>query len=408
MKIKQLHMRNFRGIADLSISFEPRITVLVGRNGAGKSSVLDCLAVLLHGFFCGLAGNLQGRRRFAESDISVGETETANALTIGEPDITWSLATDRALPGRRPKDALGELRAAVAAVRLGAGGGELPLAVSYPVDRAVVGLPPLGRPRRAFQREDAFDQALAEGARDFHLFFEWFREREDLENEQRARQREYRDPQLEAVRRAIMAFMPGFEDVRIERMAPARLMLKKRGTDLNVNQLSDGEKCLLALVGDLARRLALANSTQEDCLQGQGWVLIDELELHLHPAWQRTVAANLCRVFPKCQFIVTTHSPQVLSAVPTRSVVLLDDGRVAAPAAGTEGRDSNAILAEVMGVPERPLEIQQEVHRVAELIDQERLPEARQAIDNLARTLTDQDAEIVRLRSLVTFLGEPR
>ena len=85
-------------------------------------------------------------------------------------------------------------------------------------------------------------------------------------------------------------------------------------TNLDVLQLSDGEKCTLALFGDIARRLAIANPSLDDPLQGDGVVLIDELELHMHTSWQRKVIFMLKKTFPNIQFIITTHSPQILGA----------------------------------------------------------------------------------------------
>jgi predicted ATP-binding protein involved in virulence len=90
-------------------------------------------------------------------------------------------------------------------------------------------------------------------------------------------------------------------------------VIKKDGKELLVGHLSDGEKCMLAMIGDLARRLAIANPTMDEPLKGEGIVLIDEIELHLHPTWQKMILSKLCKVFPNCQFIVSTHSPVVLS-----------------------------------------------------------------------------------------------
>lgn len=134
--------------------------------------------------------------------------------------------------------------------------------------------------------------------------------------------------------------------------------------------------------------------------------MIDEVELHLHPGWQRMVVERLQQTFPNCQFILTTHSPQVLSQVPAKSVILLDHFQRAALPAGTQGRDSNSILAEVMGVPERPQETAERIHEIARMIDREELPRARQALDELARQLGEHDSEVVRLRSLIEFLGD--
>src|SRR5262249_41436262 len=156
---------------------------------------------------------------------------------------------------------------------------------------------------------EAYEGALAQGRSDFPLFFEWFRAREDLENETRIHDSEYRDHQLEAVRRAVHALVPELDNLRVQRSS-MRMLVDKGAQTFFVDQLPDGERCLLAMVGDLARRLAMANPYADDPLRGGGVALIDEIELHLYPGWQRRVIPALEQTFPNCQFILTTHSPQ--------------------------------------------------------------------------------------------------
>lgn len=125
------------------------------------------------------------------------------------------------------------------------------------------------RSKHDFDLFSAFDESLTSGSI-FWTFFEWFREREDLENENcRYGEGQFPDPQLEAVRYALTEFMPEFSDLTIRR-SPLRMEVKKNGERLTVNELSDGEKCLMALVGDLARRMALANPVTNKPLEGKG------------------------------------------------------------------------------------------------------------------------------------------
>ncbi len=168
--------------------------------------------------------------------------------------------------------------------------------------------------------------ALAVGRLKFRSLFQWFKMREDVENERKVAEQNLslEDPQLSAVRRAITAMLPGFSGLRIQR-DPLHMVIRKGDATLVIDQLSDGEKLLLALTADVARRLAMAYADQGDPLQGEAVVFIDEIELHLHPAWQRRVLGALRGTFPNCQFIVTTHSPQVLSEVPNDAVVLVKD-----------------------------------------------------------------------------------
>jgi predicted ATP-binding protein involved in virulence len=411
MKVRRLDMTSFRGFRELSLEFNGPMTVLVGTNGAGKTSILDCLAVLLSQVSSGILSGTGHGRRFYESDIQYGQPHTLNSVeaAFGEKLVKWSLALVRKGMPRSVSSNLTGLKELITQVQEENARGQyqLPLAIYYPVNRAP-DVPSRIREQHEFGPLSAFDQALEGGGRNFRLFFEWFREREDLENQQSRRLKDYgyRDDQLEAVRKAIAGLMPGMWGIQVER-APQRMVILKDDAPearLEVNQLSDGEKTLLAMAGDLGRRLAMANPSLENPLQGEAVVMIDEIELHLHPGWQRMVVRRLQETFPNCQFILTTHSPQVLSQVPAESVILLDRFQRAQPPTGTLGRDSNSILTEVMGVPERPEATAERLQEIARMIDREELPEARRALDELARQLGEHDSEVVRLRALIGFL----
>jgi predicted ATP-binding protein involved in virulence len=409
MKVHRLEMTSFRGFRELTLEFNEALTVLVGVNGAGKTSVLRCLAVLLSQVSSGILSRTGHGRRFSEADILNGAPYTQNTLeaSFGDTRVKWSLALVRKGYPPQVSSSLSSLREIVTRVQEENARGQyrLPLAIYYPVNRAP-DIPYRVRTHHDFSPLSAYDEALVGGGWNFRLFFEWFRDREDLENERRLQSggEAWRDPQLRVVRTAIERLMPGFSDLRVQR-APQRMTVRKEGVLLELDQLSDGEKCLLALVGDLGRRLALANPLLADPLSAEAVVMIDEIELHLHPGWQRMVVEALRRTFPHCQFILTTHSPQVLSQVPAESVILLDHFQRVPLPAGTLGRDSNSILAEVMGVPERPQATAERIHAISRMIDKGELPAARQALDELAKQLGAHDSEVVRLRALIEFLG---
>jgi predicted ATP-binding protein involved in virulence len=182
------------------------------------------------------------------------------------------------------------------------------------------------------------------------------------------------------------------------------MTVKKKGEELIVNQLSDGEKCLLAMVGDLARRLAIANPSLPDPLQGYGVVLIDEIELHLHPKWQREIIPALTRTFPNCQFIVTTHSPQVISQVKPEGIYILEkteEGIIAKKPESSFGRDSNRILEDLMDVPARPQKIKDDLLELFRLIDAGDLLGARQLRQQLADEIGADEPEFVRADVLI-------
>lgn len=459
MKVKRLKMQSFRGIGDLILEFDETVpTVLIGINGVGKSSILDCLAILLTQLTGQIQDSLESLRFFITQDVTNRRERTHNEITvfIELQELTWSMAesqgvknndgryidvqahiksisdlqkeirkklqsskyfeletvliksenlrteiatTIRSALREDLKTAIENLNNQLATIP----DANVPLAVYYPVNRAVIDMPLEISEAYSFKQVDAYEQALTGGRIDFKTFFEWFRNREDLENERRRDNPDYRDKQLEAVRQAISSLIPEFLNLRVER-SPLRMTVRKQGEELIVNQLSDGEKCLLAMVGDLARRLAIANPSLADPLQGSGVVLIDEIELHLHPKWQREIIPALTRTFPNCQFIVTTHSPQVISQVKPEGIYILektDEGVVAKRPESSFGRDSNRILEDLMGVPERPQEIKESLLELFRLIDAGNIEGARQLRQQLAIEIGADEPEFVKADVLI-------
>ena len=399
MRIVSLRMRDFRGIRDLELTFDDHVNVLVGANGAGKSSVLDCAAVLLSRFIGRIYSANGGGRSFTELDVNNEASETHNGIEVafGNERVHWQMTKSK--PGRDPQTSthLGELKTPAARLRAELTAGkdvELPVAVYYPVNRAVLDIPLRIRKRHEFDRLAAYDQALTGAWNSFRVFFEWFRAREDLENERRLERSRHRDGQLQAVRRAVRRFLPGFNQLRVTR-APLRMTVRKGGQQLIVNQLSDGEKCMMALVGDLARRMAIANPDMANPLDSPGVVLIDEADLHLHPGWQRTLTGSLRETFPRTQFILSTHSPQLINHVAREHVWLLSqDGAeiTASRPADAYGQTAGSILESIMNVPGRPDEISRQLADLFLAIDGGDLDEASRCRDDLEQEIGNDPA----------------
>ncbi len=396
MKINRLKIQSFRAVGGLDLWLTAPITVLVGVNGVGKSTVLDALAILLSQLTRRLCGQTQRARPIAMDDIRNGGdfARLVISANINNSDIEWAVALNRK-SGQYSLDRKSnfeELNSFISEfienwdyTEVGRDEPfDLPLAVYYDVHRAVIDPPLRVREKLKNNYLDVYGDSLAHNGANFKHFFIWFRNREDLENEKRRDDPSYRDCALEAVRRAIQIFTD-FSDLRVRRK-PLRMTLQKLGTELNVAQLSDGEKCLLALVGDLARRLSILNPSKSDPLKGEGVVLIDEIDLHLHPSWQRKVITKLKETFPNCQFILSTHSPQILSHVKETSVFVLhnSDGEIyAMHPASTYGVDSSRILEDVMEVDERLPHVKHELEKIYIDIESSEYESAKKRIASL-------------------------
>jgi len=197
-----------------------------------------------------------------------------------------------------------------------------PIALLYTTDRASFRLPNKVKPTPA-GRAAAYQGALTEKTVNYRLIVDWLRTRQSLAGESVEAKRV-----LEITETALKRFLPAFGELEASENPP-RLYVKKRVKNqdvrLGIEQLSDGERSFLAMVVDTARHLAQANPSLTDPLKdGKGIVLIDELELHLHPKWQRTVVNHLQETFPSLQFITTTHSPFVIQSLKPGQLIKLD------------------------------------------------------------------------------------
>ena len=351
MKIKSLHISNFRGLHNIDIDeLDNQSNLFVGINGAGKSSILDAVSCLLSRYTKRIVSlNGLGGNDIALDDVSITAKEGATISLTTDENVTWTLYRSREFV-KEGKSDLSQLNQYLKEVRnqiVHNPQTSLTVIAHYKVSRAVASIPLKIRKYKSTALPiEAYANAL-DGNALFRDFFSWFREEEDLENERIRDTRNYRDPGLEAIRKAMYSIFPEYTDMRVKRH-PQSLQLRKGDKQLKLNQLSDGEKCYIALVCDLTRRLTLANPSLSDPLQGEGIVLIDEIDLHLHPQWQLSVITKLTSTFPNCQFIFTTHSPIVASDTKGK-VFGLEDGNIIP--LRTFGRNADTILAEIFRVP---------------------------------------------------------
>jgi predicted ATP-binding protein involved in virulence len=417
MKVKKVSLTYYRGAQDLSMELNPQLNVFVGVNGSGKSTVLDAVAIMLSWAVSRINRAGASGRPIVESDITNGKSTSSIELSCEAEGrtIEWKLSKVRkghaASEGKSNLQELNEYTKDIQnKISETSEKVNLPIFDYYPVNRAVLDIPLRIRGKHSFGLLTAYEGALTSGA-DFRTFFEWFREREDLENENRKYQDsqvkpddyQFPDPQLEAVRTALTRFLPEFSNLTVRRQ-PLRMEVEKNGKPFTVNQLSDGEKCLIALIGDLARRMAILNPASTKPLEGSGIVLIDEIDLHLHPKWQRMVIPKLLKVFPNCQFIISTHSPHVITQVQPESLFLLkqtDSGILAEKPNESYGKNVDRVLEDLMGLETtRPDEVESDLDIIFERINTGKLKEAKNLIAELKNKI-GSDPELVKAEVLI-------
>jgi predicted ATP-binding protein involved in virulence len=418
MKIKSIKLINYRGAVSLNIDFHRQLNVFIGVNGAGKSTVLDSLAIMLSWLVNRLKNTNASGQQISETEINNGQWTAIieiTGVTEDSQEITWKIVKTRTgyiHAGERSNfSQLNEYTQQIQRqITEHQGQINLPLFVYYSVNRAVLDTPLKIKTKHQFDSLSAYENALTSGS-DFRTFFEWFREREDLENENRKyREAEIKpegfcfpDPQLEAVRKTIERFLPDFTNL-IVRRNPLRMEVTKKDKIVTVNQLSDGEKCLIAMLGDLARRMAIANPQNPYPLKGNGVIIIDEIDLHLHPQWQRFVVPKLLEVFPNCQFFISTHSPNIITHVQPESLHFMEQTEMGIkfhPVQESYGKNVDRILEDLMGLETtRPQEIAEALKDIYEQISHNQLEAAKNKINDLRAKIQD-DPELIKAEVII-------
>ncbi|WP_334169784.1 AAA family ATPase [Zoogloea sp.] len=452
MKLRKLVLANFRGFEQIDIDFEDSVTVIAGVNGVGKSGVLKALTSALSLALPKFTVSRESPINLIDTDVQSGKLGLSMSVTLDLDaakaivDLTRAapLAADKAETLIKRRD---DLRFAMRETRKGSkeeqeinseirrieiqlgqssdiavvrilpndaeidgdevvtsmkGDGGHPLAVFYTTSRFLSRLPSTLSKTKKIEAATAYEKSLSQLEVSLNDFANWYRV---VASETTAATKDRLFQQLE---RAIQQFLPAVSDLALNDSRSPRFSVTKNGQTLFLEQLSDGERGLLALVFDLTRRLVIANPDSDNPIaEGLALVLIDEIELHLHPKWQRDVLQRLRDTFTSCQFVVTTHSPLVLGEVPARCVRFLEfvNGKVGVTVpAEAYGMDANRILQELMGAPVRNRQVEDELKALFALIDQDLFSQARIAIAALERKLGEDEPELTRASSLIHFL----
>jgi predicted ATP-binding protein involved in virulence len=393
MQINRLRLRNFRGFKDAEFHFQPGMNLIVGINGAGKSTVLDALSIafskILPKFTVSVAGD--HRLSFKANDVMSGyETlEVDVDFQASEIPFECNIRGGKNYKLKIKPDSQQILDTIKNAENQ-------PIVVYFATRRSIVteGADKNKDRRASGDPSAAFPDALKPRMLRLAEFTDWYLAQNALssyENHLPAKRR------IEALNNAVTIFLDQFTNLRVD---GSDLVVDKDGVTLNINQLSDGERGLLALILDLVKRLLQANPGLEDPLKdGKAVVLIDELDLHLHPRWQRMVVKKLTDIFPSCQFIATTHSPQIIGEVDPESIIILEKDQQPYRPNQSLGMDSNWILRFLMETSERDLKTQQRLEHIESLIQDRKFSEANEEINSLREL--GEFPELVRLQTRI-------
>jgi predicted ATP-binding protein involved in virulence len=438
MKIDRLEIKNFKKFSDYTLDFHPQFTLLIGDNGTGKTSVLDALAIAAGVWLVNSPDTTlnNSRRNILRSEIRLESisTDTITQFIERTPTQIKAIGTINDLPvqwlrqikknssrtsNTEAKEALNIISKLFKQIESG-DKIWLPVMAYYGAGRSW--LPFNQRDPKAItktspsRRWDAFYDCFEERIRiaDLHT---WFQKEAIAAVNRQGKMR----PSYEVVKLAILRCIPNAENIWYD-PERSQIVISIQNNPQPFSNLSAGQKMMVALVADLAIKIVTQNAaflpkeidTDNQSLpqilqQTSGLVLIDEIDVHLHPKWQRQVVDDLKATFPAIQFVCTTHSPIITSEVEAKSIRFLEyeaknGGTISTIPSESYGLDANRVLDELMGASERNKEVTQNLHKMFQLIDDEDFDMARQAMIPLITKIGDRDPEITRAQTLIKFL----
>lgn len=438
MKLKNIKIKNYRCFKEANIDFDEHVTLIVGKNGAGKTTILDAIAVSVSTFLLSIDGG--GSRSIVEDDARYefhdldGTIDPQHQFPVcidstgdclDKKDVKWVRSLNSANSKTTIKDAR-ELTNIAKNVQNQIMNGDkslvLPLMSYYGTGRLYAQKKEKRNIKSLteFKRQVGYVDCMAAESNE-KLMLNWFQMQtlKSLQNQQKTGVIE-RSLLLKTVEKAICK---SYERISGSKNASLifdldthRLVLEFETEDgepkkFAMDEMSDGYKNTLSMIGDIAYRMAVLNPTLGDRVleETPGVVLIDEVDLHLHPQWQQTILSDLHAIFPNVQFIVSSHAPAVINSVSREQIRILDNGEIYMPAAQTYGRDANSILREVMKVSERPADIVQRLDTFYACMDKNDYEEADKTLTEIEEIVGTNDPDIAAARTaldLEKMLGE--
>ena len=409
MHVSKIRMRNFRCYTDFTVQFSPQVTVIVAENGKGKTAILDALAINMAPYLAAFPG-IKGRN-FQSNDVRMVLDAAAarNELQIQRMKYLLPVVLEteveaddgRTYSWKRELKSVKGKTSSVSAKFVSDYGKKIAEAINQPDDREIL-LPVLGyygtsrmwndsallkRKNVDLSRSSGYVECL-EPSGSYNTFAQWFRYASEsaLEYDRIIAEKHldtknpYREI-LKAVNKAIITCIEsmGWTDLKYSFAAQNLLICHPEKGELPLEAMSDGARSVISMAADIAYRMARLNPDlgEEVTLNTPGIILIDEVDMHLHPSWQQTVVNDLVKAFPKVQFIVTTHSPQVLTSVPADCIRILhwdnDLVDIEEPLFSL-GAESSQLLHDIQGVESRPsaLPIVKTLQRYLQLVNEDK------------------------------------
>lgn len=403
MRIKKIKIENFRGIINEELEFNKNINVFIGSNGAGKTTLLEAIIASLLKITSSFFGNHFSKKYLiTDEDINYTKKYASILLDLDLEDL-FDILTPNVQHQDLPllvktgliKDIKTDLKlnqpfnvfSNTLREKIQTENFTLPIIKYYPANRGSVSYTNVSNTNYLNSKLEAWANAIQNNV-SYSRFFKWYLEHEnqELRMQRDAKDFSIENPSIKYVRLAIkeaFKLLTGKDYIlksnEIKRngnnsLVPV-LAIQEKGSDIIeiLDNKSDGEKAIIALVADIAYNLSIAHdfSVNDKFLSSSGIVIIDEIETHLHPNWQREIIPLLTKLFPNIQFFITTHSPQVIASVSSENIFVGENFSFTNINIKSKGTDTNTLLNYVFNATERPKEYIEYISKFRAIIEAE-------------------------------------
>lgn len=424
MRIESIKLKNFRCFENLEIAFHPQLTVIVGKNASGKSTVLEAAAIAAGSFSCFYNSSNYGIKRtdahlitnqlgsMIDNQQLFPVSISASAI-IDEKRVTWTRQLSESRSSEKPTNGLAkELLEVTQAYRnrMAHGDTELILPMIAYYDTGRLWKQPTKKSETTatlFSRTNGYIDSLG-GAVDNKLLMTWFMQMSMKKLQNLESTPEY-DAVCDAIRKCVRLLMNTKDTVDVAYTYDIQDICiyyqeSNHTIKMPLSRMSDGYKCTIHLIADIAYRMAQLNpQLRDNVLNAPGVVIIDEIDLHLHPEWQKRILGDLTSIFPNIQFIVSTHASSVISSVRSENLVILENNNVSTPVGEVYGKDSNTIHSGVMGSTERPDHVKNLFSIFYDALKNNDIEKAKSVITEIEKLIGTNDPELAACHTKLTL-----
>ncbi|MGN0483719.1 MAG: AAA family ATPase [Lachnospiraceae bacterium] len=415
MYLEKVHLKNYKAIEDLEIELQPGINLLIGDNGVGKTSVLEGIAVALGGMFVNVAG--VRAKNIVKEDVRIDVRTSGDAsstVIYCEPVLVGCMlkvSDEIKFSWNRVKEELSSTHTKIDNREVCSWMKKqtnqfdtiLPLisfqsaARAWRVKRGDFGTE---LKKKLDDRRCGYIGCL-DSSMDVKSIQEWC-----MKQEMEAFRKEKNVGEYEMFKDIIASFMKEMSEldetpkIYFSRQF-SEMAYREKGVDMPISKLSAGYQSVLWMIMDLAYRVCLLNPELQDKAQIKGIVLIDELDMHLHPKWQWNIIKALRTTFENVQFLIATHSPIVISSAKDANIILLDEKHEVTYLPDCYGYAVEDVLCYRQESVSRPKNVKILIDQMNELVEDEKFEDAEHVLEQLKQILGEDNSEFQKMKGII-------